>query len=91
VCKIDDHLDFELFPGESVFDELWARSTYGGTMPSTFRIGIRGEGETWQNSIVWDTRKHPKLPIMSATFSVNHSLPPHPMFPPVLEDEKGEA
>jgi hypothetical protein len=65
-----------LYPGEGVFDELWARSVYGGLLPSLLRIGVRGEGEPWEESIQWDTRKHPKLPIMSASFTVGHTFPP---------------
>jgi hypothetical protein len=75
VSRIEDHLDIELYPGEGVFDELWARSVYGGTLPRALRIGIRAEGESWQEDIKWDTGKHPRLPIMSVDFTVNHNFP----------------
>ena len=58
-----------LFPGEAVFDELWNRNVYGGPMPSNLNLGIRAEGEVWQDGIVaWDTTLHPQLAVMSASF-----------------------
>ena len=41
-----------LFPGEVVFDELWNRNVSGGPMPSNLNLGIRAEGEVWQDGIV---------------------------------------
>ena len=69
VSSAEGILTVLLFPGEAVFDELWSRNIYGGTMPSTLSLSIRAEGEVWQDGIVaWDTTLHPQLPVMSASF-----------------------
>ena len=58
-----------LFPGEGVFDELWDRNVTGGPMPSILNLGIRAEGEVWQDGIIaWDTSLHPQLAVMTASF-----------------------
>ena len=58
-----------LFAGAAAFDELWNRNVYGGPMPSNLNLGIRAEGEVWQDGIVaWDTTLHPQLAVMTASF-----------------------
>ena len=45
-------------------------ATYtGGPMPSNLNLGIRAEGEVWQDGIVaWDTTLHPQLAVMTVSF-----------------------
>jgi len=64
-----------LFPGEAVFDELWARSVSGGAMPSVLNLSIGGEEEVLQDGIIaWDTTQNPQLPVMSASFKATSTF-----------------
>lgn len=74
VGKVEDaegefgYLEAAVHCGQAIFDELFARHSGGGRMPTAVQLFLKGEGEPWQDSVSADASS--RCPLMSVSFKL---------------------